>query len=130
MFKRLMEEESKNIRLKEECEKMRYGYYKDKMNLTGYTETLEGKIKEFDQFSKTKDQSIKFGKKGASLMPKIRKPTMGNLMDANVVRSVHYFDQVDGMDLSEATIELLNSKIKYIADEYNGKLANLNKRNH
>ena len=109
---------------------MRYGYYKDKMNLTGYTETLEGKIKEFDQFSKTKDQSIKFGKKGASLMPKIRKPTMGNLMDANVVRSVHYFDQVDGMDLSEATIELLNSKIKYIADEYNGKLANLNKRNH
>lgn len=46
-----MEEESKNTRLKEEVEKMRYTYYKDKMNLTGYTETLETKIRELDNYN-------------------------------------------------------------------------------
>ena len=34
------------------------------------------------------------------------------------------------MDLSEETLELLNSKIKHIADECNVKLENLNNRNH
>ena len=109
---------------------MRYGFYKDKVNLTGYTETLEGKIKEFQEVDAEKEPGFKINRKSKHLMNKIRRPNMSNVMDTgHIIRNVHYFDQTDGMDLPEEKVELLNSKIKHITDEYNARLLNLNNRN-
>lgn len=93
MVTELKEERSKVERYGQQIDKMRYTFWKDKVNLSGYADTLEGKIKEFQEAEAEKDSTFKIGKKSKNIMQMIRRPTMGNIMDiGHVVKNVHYFD--------------------------------------
>ena len=80
-------------------DQLRYNYYKDLINTYGHINKLESKL-----------QIIK-AKKSDELSTRADSAAVN---ESYTINNVHYFDQVEGLQLDDITRELLDSKLEYM----------------